>query len=164
MQSGWHFAYDIFKCIFWRENFWIFILVSLKFVPQGLIDNKSTLVYSGLALNFYMYSLPGLNVLNDWFPIWCDNFVFIFSCTTLLIQLPVMLFIIWETEQQLCGSGYYLVWSGLSTYWGQDRMDTIFQTICSNAFSWMKMYEFELKFHWNLFLGVQLTIFQHWFR
>ena len=28
----------------------------------------------------------------------------------------------------------------------------------------MKMFEFRLEFHWNLFLRVQLTIFQHWFR
>ena len=34
----------------------------------------------------------------------------------------------------------------------------------SNGFSWMKMYEFRCKFHWSLFLGVQLAIFQHWFR
>ena len=33
-----------------------------------------------------------------------------------------------------------------------------------NAFSWMKMYEFCLKFHWSLFLRVQLMIFQHWLR
>ena len=38
------------------------------------------------------------------------------------------------------------------------------QTTFSNAFSWMKIYEFRLRFHWNLFLRVQLTIFQHWFR
>ena len=38
------------------------------------------------------------------------------------------------------------------------------QTMFSNAFSWMKMYEFRLKFHWSLFLRFQLTIFQHWFR
>ena len=38
------------------------------------------------------------------------------------------------------------------------------QTRFSNAFSWMKMYEFHLKFHWSLCLRFQLTIFQHWFR
>ena len=27
------------------------------------------------------------------------------------------------------------------THWGRDKMDAIFQTISSNAFSWMKMYE-----------------------
>ena len=43
-------------------------------------------------------------------------------------------------------------------------MDAISQTIFSSAFSWMKMYEFRLKFHWSLFLRVQFTIFLHWFR
>ena len=50
------------------------------------------------------------------------------------------------------------------THWGRDKMDASFQTTFSNAFSWMKMFEFRLKFHWSLFLGVKLTIFQHWFR
>ena len=43
-------------------------------------------------------------------------------------------------------------------------MDAISQTIFSSAFSWMKMFEFRLQFHWSLFLRVQLTIFQHWLR
>ena len=50
------------------------------------------------------------------------------------------------------------------THWGRDKMDSISQTTFSNVFSSMKMYGFRLTFHWNLFLGVQLTIFQHWFR
>ena len=53
--------------------------------------------------------------------------------------------------------------SGL-TNWGRDKMAAVFQTTFSNAFSSMKMFEFWLKFHWSLFLSVQLTIFQHWFR
>ena len=44
------------------------------------------------------------------------------------------------------------------------QMDAIWQTIFSSAFSWMKMFEFLLKFHWSLFLRVELTIFHHWFR
>ena len=44
------------------------------------------------------------------------------------------------------------------------QMDAISQTTFSNAFSWMTLFEFRLKFHWSLFPGVQLTIFQHWFR
>ena len=35
----------------------------------------------------------------------------------------------------------------LLTHWGQDKMDAIFQTTFSNTFSWMKMYEFQLRFH-----------------
>ena len=37
-------------------------------------------------------------------------------------------------------------------------MAAIFQTTFSNTFSWMKMYEFQLGFHWILFLRVQLTL------
>ena len=43
-------------------------------------------------------------------------------------------------------------------------MDAISQTTFRGAFSWMKMCEFRLNFHWSLFPRVQLTIFQHWFR
>ena len=53
--------------------------------------------------------------------------------------------------------------SGL-THWGRDKMDAILQTIFSNAFSWMKMLQLQLKFHWSLFPRVQLTIFQQWLR
>ena len=50
------------------------------------------------------------------------------------------------------------------THWGRDKIAAIFQTRVSNAFSSMKMFEFRLKFHWSLFLRVQSTISQHWFR
>ena len=59
---------------------------------------------------------------------------------------------------------YCMERSIMLTHWGRDKMAAIFQTTFSNAFSWMKMYEFRLKFHCRLFLRVQLTIFQHWFR
>ena len=52
----------------------------------------------------------------------------------------------------------------LLTHWDRDKMDAISQTTFSNAFSWMKIYKFRLRFHWSLFPGVQLKIFQHWFR
>ena len=50
------------------------------------------------------------------------------------------------------------------THWGRDQMNAISQTMFSNAFSWMKLFDYRLKFHWSLFLKVQLTISQHWFR
>ena len=50
------------------------------------------------------------------------------------------------------------------THWSRDQMDAISQTIFSNAFSWMKMFQLRLKFHWSLSPRVKLTIFQHWFR
>ena len=39
-------------------------------------------------------------------------------------------------------------------------MAAISQTIVSNAFSWMQMLQFLLRFHWNLFPTVKLTTFQ----
>ena len=41
------------------------------------------------------------------------------------------------------------------------KMAIISQTIFSNAFPWMKMYEFCSRVHWSLFLRFELTIFQH---
>ena len=49
------------------------------------------------------------------------------------------------------------------TQWGRYEICAILhilQTTFSNTFPWMKIY----WFHINLFPGVQLTIFQHWFR
>ena len=37
-QNGCHFA-DIFKCIFFNENVWILINISLRFIPQGPVNN-----------------------------------------------------------------------------------------------------------------------------
>ena len=43
-QNGRHFPDDIFKWIFLNENVWIAIKISLKFVPNGLINNIPALV------------------------------------------------------------------------------------------------------------------------
>ena len=50
------------------------------------------------------------------------------------------------------------------THRGRNKMTAIFQMTFSNAFSWMKIYELQLNFHWSLILSVQSTIFHHWFR
>ena len=50
------------------------------------------------------------------------------------------------------------------THWGREKMAAILQTTFSNEFPGMKMYEYRLKFHWSLFLRVQLTISQYCFR
>ena len=74
------------------------------------------------------------------------------------------------TKATICKMSCHLISQNLEatrlvlTHWGRDKMAAIFQTTFSNGFSWMKMYEFRLTFHWSLCLGVQFTIFQHWFR
>ena len=50
------------------------------------------------------------------------------------------------------------------THWGLGKIAAISQTTFWSAFSWMKTFKFQIKFHWSLFLWVQSTIFQHWFR
>ena len=49
------------------------------------------------------------------------------------------------------------------THWGRDKMAAIFLTTSWNAFSLIKMCEFRLRFHWNVFGRFELTIFHHWF-
>ena len=83
----------------------------------------------------------------------CIVIFFIILCLILLIHMCVL-------HRQ---TGMILPHQWL-THWGRDKMDAISQTPFSNAFSWMKMFEYRLKFHWSLFLRVQLTISQHWFR
>ena len=43
-QNGHRFVDDVFKCIFRNENVWILLKISLKFVPNGLINNFPSLV------------------------------------------------------------------------------------------------------------------------
>ena len=50
------------------------------------------------------------------------------------------------------------------THWGREKMAAILLTTFLNTFSSMEIFEFWLKFHWNLFLRVQSTISQHWFK
>ena len=74
---------------------------------------------------------PGLNVITYWGRDYCNlDLAFVVS--------------------RMCSCGL--------THWGRDKMDVISQTTFSSAFSWMKMFEFRLKFHWSLFLRIQLTI------
>ena len=72
--------------------------------------------------------------------------------------------IIWSNDDPVHRRIYASPGVNELTHWGRDKMDAISQTTFSSAFSWMKMFEFRLKFHWSLFLRVQLTIIQHWFR
>ena len=51
----------------------------------------------------------------------------------------------------------------LLTHWVWDTA-AILQSTISKAFSWMKFFIFWFIFQWSLFLSVQLTINQHWFR
>ena len=49
------------------------------------------------------------------------------------------------------------------TYWGLNKTNNILHARFSNAFSWIKLIVFQLKFHWSLSPRIQMTINQHWF-
>ena len=72
----------------------------------------------------------------------------------------LLIYSVWWTVSPYCAE----LLLGNLTHWGRDKMAAVFQTTFSNAFSWMKMYKFRIRFHWSLFPRDQLTIFQHKFR
>ena len=87
------------------------------------------------------------------------KFLYLILCVYQNIKDPIWSCVgyctLWFTKEQKHAS---------LTHWGRYNVDTISQTTFSSAFSWKKMFEFILDFHWSLLLMVQLTIFQHWFR
>ena len=54
-----------------------------------------------------------------------------------------------------CEQLKYLSWTQKSqailTHWGWDKMAAISQMTFSSAFPWMKTFELQIKFHWNMF-------------
>ena len=67
-------------------------------------------------------------------------------------------------SQYMAADGLVMQGARLLTHLPLDKMATISQTIFLDVFSCMKRFVFWLQFHWSLFLRVQFTITQHWFR
>ena len=158
-QHGRHFADNIFKCIFLNENIWIPIIISLRFVPMGPINNIPALV------QIMAWRHPGDKPLSE--P------MMVCLLTHICVAQPQRVNKTYKIQLSYCFHVYTMperhTWRTLNmslvlTHWGRDKMAAILQTTFSNIFSWMKMYEFRLRFHWSLFLSFELTIFQHWFR
>ena len=129
-QNGRHFTDYIFKCVFLNEDIWILIDISLKFVPKGPINNIPALVQImawrrpgdkplSEPMMMSIYASLGLNELN------------IGPCSP-------------------CNPKCYFArqhWVK-SAHWGQEKMANILQITFSNAFSGMKTFDFQVKFHW----------------
>ena len=109
-QNGRHFADDTFKRIFLNENVWISIKISLKFVPEGPINDIPELV------QIMAWRRPGDKPLSE----------------PMMDSLPTRIYV---TRPQ----------------W--------FKRILLIENVWI-----VIKFHWSLFLRVQLAISHHWFR
>ena len=84
------------------------------------------------------------------------------TMTTKWLDLPYCVYVYSHiTDQYQHIETKFLV---LLTHLPLNKMAAISQTTFSNAFSWIKSFVFWFKFHWSLFLMVELTIFRHWFR
>ena len=121
------------------------------------------------------------NTLEEWFPVIVSRSA---AYTILTKHKPVFRSYLppacTDISRPWCRYGYHInrsctdfcvdggntgsVFTIILTHWGRDKMAAIFQTTFWNAFSWMKMCDFLLRFHLTLFPMVKLTIFQHWFR
>ena len=86
----------------------------------------------------------------------------LFTCLMVMDQIRVyrillrILIISHQHATHLCNKQniiFYITW----TCWGRDIFTAISQTTFSK-------WAFQLRFHWNLFLRFELTIFQHWLR
>ena len=109
-----------FQMHFLQRIIWVSYIFSLKYVPSCLTGNKSSLV------PITAWSRTGDKPLSE----------------------PMM---VKQTDAQAhCINRW--VCSGFPniplTHWGRDKMAANFLTTVSNAFSWMKIYEFRLRFHW----------------
>ena len=113
-------------------------------VSQIIIQYISLCVHTDL-LRFVMLSCGYITVTGEF--IWSD------------LDFTISSFLIFHQSDHGLQSLNHC--KRLITHRGRDKTAVIFQTTFSNAFCWMKIYEFRLRFHWSLFLMTQLTIFQH---
>ena len=144
----------------WYMTNWIVILIQLD-VIRPCVSPVNLLFHAWLT-----YWDPGLRVNDDIF-VWhrcrCTLEHIWFLCG----QNIVFWWIIFENMSFFSPIYIYRDIEWYETHLNSsplDKMATILQTTFSNAFASMKSFVFWFKFHWSLFLRVQLTISQHWFR
>ena len=165
-QNGRHFPDVIFNCIFLNENVWISIMISLMFVPNGPINNIPVLV------QIKAWHWPADKPLSEPMMVNLPTHICVtrpqgVNCTRPSVAM-IMAYITCSVTSHYLNQPWLIHWMLKRhfhlTHWGRDKMAAISQTTVSNAFSWMKIHQFRLIFHWRLFLRVESIIFQHRFR
>ena len=161
-QNGRHFADDILKCIHLDKNVWTSIQISLKFVPTGPIDNITAQV------QIMAWHRPGDKPL-------CEQMMII-SLTHICVTRPQWVKV--PQDYSMSRSPFLNIIDDKQKYNSWIKNESLqkcatlrptqtwrhFADDFSNAFSWRKMHEFRLRYHWKLFLWLELMIFQYWFR
>ena len=144
-QDGRHFADNIFTCIFFNENCRISIKFSLKYVRKGPIDNNPALVQimawrrSGdkPLSEPMMISLPTHICVTR--PQWVNEWV--------LMVVDVVAYMVAINILRLRQKGRHF-------------LGDIFKCIFLNENVWISYIQLD----WGLFVMVQLTMIQNWFR
>ena len=78
------------------------------------------------------------------------------SPSTLYLQIP------WYLIARIKALANIIVSS--SAHWGRNKVAAVSKTVFWYTLSGMKMYAFLLRFYWSLFLSLEITIFEQWFR
>ena len=160
VSQDWYGA-GSWNCSSWKIRTWLYCMVKYEcWWPGDTWRHKEPGPWFNIKMSSYQYRKPHCGDKTILRPSYLHNGV---SYTGKMASLY------WIRAQGIIVLTQFVWYIPVSTprpssHWGRDKMAIISQTIFSNAFPWMKMYQFWLQFHWSLFLRVQLTIFHHWFR
>ena len=149
-QNGRHFADAIFKLIFLNENVWIPIKISLKFIPQGPINNIPALV------QIMTWRRPGDEPLSG----------------PMMVRLPTHICVTrpqWVKARwwylQCVGNGDYACSLALSHPFvfksmkpEHNNSQHVAEAIFMRIFCEKKNIVYWFKFHWSLLLRVELSL------
>ena len=145
----------------------LFALAFSSYLPKLPADETSGAI---TVINYY-FTFDDESLLFRWPHLLCGCFC-VEILRVLTLEVPwhfVRSLLVIENSQNLCL--WAVIWSYLISAWKWISTLRPRQYNCqfaistpSTTFSWMKMLKFRLQFHRNLFLRVQITILQHWFR
>ena len=137
------------QVVWFRSSHYKSISYGIRFLQFTLIDRENFIVTCSFYIYYtYLFCFTDFIFIHRYLQ---KIFTWIILFALIILSSYIFVLHMWSLRAGL-------------THWGRDKMNATSQTTSSNAFSWMKMSEFRLRFHWSLFLRVQLTIFQHWFR
>ena len=152
-QNGHHFANNIFWCIYMNEKFCVLTKISLKFVPEGPIDNKPSIgLDNGLATNRWQAIIyPNVDPVH-----WCiyaapggDELIIMGSDNGFS---PVQRQAISWTNDDLLSIGP--LGTNFSELWIEINKNCLKKMLDRRHFNFDRN-------NWSLFLRVQLTIGRH---
>ena len=155
------------------RNYFVILLmedsdVISKCIVMSIIVDSALALYIYIYIYIYIYTVVTLSSLQySWFIVLMHTLHWpslTYSLYTGRHSLQP-----WINKEMCCCR--YMVYARVLvlmgsrlTYWERDKLADIIQATFSNAFPWLKMHEYQSRFHLSFFLRVQLIIFEHWCR